>query len=258
MRIIIILFMLSIINLASYTEERSFSVVSCATLDWPPYIINRENDRGYIYEIVDEAFRRSGYRADIRFYPWARAVAQVESGNIDVLLPEYFSSEREKTCLFSDPVPGGPAGLMKRRDLDVQWPFNPVTEPEKALRALGDYKFGVVRGYINTEAFDRADYLKKDYAVSDELNIRKLYHKRVDFIFIDRNVADYIILKEHKLYSDTLEFMEPPMEEKELFLAFSKKAYGSLLKLEAFNKALSEMKSDGSLDKILIKYRIKE
>lgn len=247
----VLIFLLAIMNNISHSEVIKALEVSCATLNWPPYIVYSEEDKGYVFEIVTEAFSRAGYEAEVKFYPWARALAEVENGNIDVLFPEYFSAEREETCWFSDPIPGGPAGLMKRKDLNAKWHYDPAEEPDRALRALRKYIFGVVRGYINTEVFDSADYLKKDYADTDETNLLKLYHKRVDFIFIDKNVAEYIINTKYPSFAEVLEFMGPAMEDKHLYLAFSKTAPDSVIKLAAFNKALAEMKADGSLERII-------
>jgi ABC-type amino acid transport substrate-binding protein len=225
--------------------------VSCATLDWPPYISNTDKNRGYVFEIVTEAFKRSGYTAEISFYPWARASALMENGYVDALLPEYYSKERELTAIFSEPFPGGPAGLMKKKSLKVKWPADPQKDQTAALKALSGYRFGAVRDYINTEEFDKASFIIKDLADSDETNLIKLYNSRVDFIFIDKLVGEYIIRTKHPDYSSALEFMEPAMEEKELYLAFSRKVKGVDKKLAAFNSGLAGMKKDGSLNSIL-------
>ncbi len=228
--------------------------VSLATLDWAPYIDQNIQGKGYVYEVVVEAFKRSGYKADIKFYPWARAVNLVESGDVDVLFPEYYDESRKKTCVFSESFPGGPVGLFKRKSLKVSYSADPLKEQTKALKALSKYSFGVVRGYVNTKAFDDATFLKKEVAVSDEINLKKLNGERIDFIFIDKFVALYLLNKKFPQFKDKLEFMEPPLEKKDLYLAFSKKTADHMKKLKAYNAGLKQIKVDGTLAKIMKKY----
>jgi ABC-type amino acid transport substrate-binding protein len=228
--------------------------VTVATLEWPPYIGENLLNKGYVNEITKKAFNRSGYKVMVTFYPWARSVYLVERGDIDALLPEYYSKEREKTCVYSESIPGGPVGLYKLKSLKVKWPNNPQKKQSLALWGLRKYRFGIVRGYINTMAFDSAKFLKKEAVTSDELNLKKLFGRRIDFIFIDKFVANYLIKNKYPQYRSKLEFMEPAMELKPLYLAFSRKSKNYKEKLNAFNRGLSSLKADGTLKKILKKY----
>lgn len=229
--------------------------VTLSTLDWPPYIGQELENNGYVNEIVVEAFKRAGYTAEVNFYPWARALHLALSGAHDGLFPEYFDpTERDHQIVFSDPFPGGPVGLYKRKDSAISYTVDPQKDQTRALEGLKQYSFGIVRGYINTKAFDEAGFLKKDMAVGDKMNLEKLYNKRIDLIFIDKFVAKYIIVKEFPWYIDELEFMEPPLEVKPLYIAFSKKAPGYKEKLKAFNTGLKEIKGDGTLKKIMQKH----
>ncbi len=247
MKRFLLLFLLIPLNLSAEN-------VTCATLEWAPYIGKTLPNKGYVHEITVTAFKRSGYSVKIIFYPWARAVYLVENGSIDVLLPEYYSKEREKTCVYSNPIPGGPVGLYKRKSLKVKWLSNPQKKQTKGLWDFRKYKFGVVRGYVNTEEFDKAKFILKEDVTNDELNIKKLYGNRIDFIFIDKFVAQYIIKTKYPHFKDELEFMEPPMELKPLYLTFSRKAKEFEAKLKAFNDSLARMKKDGTLKRIMQKH----
>lgn len=230
------------------------TTVTLATLDWAPYIDDDLPGKGYVYEVVATAFERSGFKADIQFFPWARAVYSVEHGEVDALFPEYYDEERKKTCVFSDSFPGGPVGLFKRKSMDVKWAAHPQTEQTKALQALKKHTFGVVRGYVNTKEFDQATFLKKEAVRCDELNLKKLDYGRLDFIFIDKFVALYLIKTKFPQFKDKLEFMEPAMEIKPLYLAFSRKSPDYKVKLQAFNEGLDKIISDGTIEKIMKKH----
>jgi len=229
--------------------------VTLATLEWPPYIGTSLPHDGYVAEIVVEAFKRSGYQTDIQFFPWARAVHTIEVGSRDGLFPEYFSKDRAKQCVFSNPFLGGPVGFYKRKDTRISFNGNPQKELEKVLKGLRQYKFGVVRGYINIADFDAATYLTKIEADSDESNLKKLHVKRTDLIFIDKFVASYIIKTKHFEMLADLEFMEPPLEQKLLYICFSKQSAGYQEKLKAFNRGLRSIKSDGTIKKIIARHK---
>jgi len=233
------------------TAQAAGKSVRLATLAWEPYVGPSLDRNGYVAEIVVEAFQRSGYTTEIVFYPWARAVKTAENGEIDGVFPEYFDESRRENFAFSAPFPGGPVGLYKRKDTDVRYPVDPQLNQTEALRGLAGYRIGVVRGYINTQEFDAADFLKKDEVFSDELNIKKLYNRRIDFMFIDKLVAEYLLHNKFPQYEEELEFMEPPLENKLLYIAFSRQTVDYREKLNAFNAGLRQITADGTLARIM-------
>jgi len=228
--------------------------LTLATLEWEPYIGPNMKNNGYVFEIVEQALKRSNITVDIRFFPWARAVNTAQSGKRDGLFPEYYDEGRLANFVFSDSFPGGPVGLYKRKNNKIAYSVDPQKHQTEALKALEKYKFGVVRGYVNTKEFDAASFLKKEEVNSDETNLKKLFKGRIDFIFIDKYVAKHIIVTKYPHYLDELEFMEPPLEIKPLYIAFSKKAKDYDSKLKAFNSGLKKLEKDGSLTKIMEKH----
>lgn len=230
--------------------------VTLATLAWEPYVGPTLKNNGYLSEIIREAFKRVGYTTEILFFPWARAVITAEYGDVDGLFPEYLDEKRKAQFVFSDPFPGGPAGLYKRKDTIATYTVNPQINQTEALHGLEDFRFGVVRGYVNTAEFDAADFLKKEEVVSDELNLKKLYNRRIQFMFIDKYVAEYLIKHKFPEYEAELEFMQPALENKLLYIAFSKQAPGYLDKLAAFNAGLQQIQADGTLKMIMQQHGI--
>ncbi|MDM8517929.1 transporter substrate-binding domain-containing protein [Desulfobacterales bacterium HSG16] len=109
---------------------------------------------------------------------------------------------------------------------------------------------------MNTEAFDAADFLSKEEVSNDEINLRKLYMDRVQLIFIDRYVAAHLIRTKYPEYTEHLEFMEPALEFKQLYVAFSKKAPDYKKKLDVFNAGLNAITQNGTLEKIIMKHSL--
>jgi polar amino acid transport system substrate-binding protein len=244
---LLVLFILMLATMVGAAEKH----VRLASLAWEPYVGPELNNNGYVAEIVTEAFKRSGYTTEIVFYPWARAVNMAQFGMTDGVFPEYYDESRKEKFVYSSPFPGGPVGLYKRKDTVVSYRVDPHLNQTEALQDLKEYRFGVVRGYINTTEFDAAEFLHKEEVSSDELNIKKLYKRRIHFMFIDKFVAAYLIRKKFPEYEAELEFMEPPLEHKLLFIAFSRQAEGYEEKLAAFNSGLAKIIADGTLNQIM-------
>ena len=228
--------------------------VTLTTLDWEPYIGQDLPGQGYVHEIVTEAFKSVGYQVTIRFYPWARAVEEAETGKADGLFPEYYGEARKAKFVFSSSFPGGPVGFMARTSSRITFLADPQRDLERVLQGLKQYRFGVVRGYINTQIFDQATYLQKDQATDDEQNLRKLEASRVDLIFIDKFVAQYLIRTRCPDFAGQLEFLEPPLEVKPLYIVFSRQAPGYDQKMKDFNEGLARLQKTGALRGILKKY----
>jgi len=222
-------------------------VVMLATTEWAPYIGQELPEHGYVHILATRAFAKSGYEAQIRFYPWARALVLAREGKVAGLMPEYFDASRTNEFAYSDAFPGGPVGFYARRDRKLKIPPTLATKPAKTLATLKHLRFGVVRGYLNAPAFDNAPGLKREEARDDLTNLRKLYHGRVDAIVIDRHVAEYLLRTAVPEFAAELEYLEPPLAQHSLYIAFSRTAPDHEALRQAFNRGLELLENSGEL-----------
>jgi polar amino acid transport system substrate-binding protein len=221
--------------------------VALATTEWAPYIGQEMPEFGYVHILATRAFALAGYDVEIRFYPWARALALAREGNVAGLLPEYYDAGRTGEFAYSDAFPGGPVGFYARRDRKLKLPPSLATKPAAALATLKHLRFGVVRGYLNAPAFDTAPGLSRDEARDDLTNLRKLYHGRVDAIVIDRHVAEHLLRTAVPEFAAELEYLEPPLARHSLYVAFSRGAKDHEELRRAFNRGLEELELSGEL-----------
>ncbi|PIE34706.1 sugar ABC transporter substrate-binding protein [candidate division KSB3 bacterium] len=227
-------------------------IVRLVTAEHEPYIGENLPNKGYVYEVVAEAFQRAGYEVEIAFYPVARATYLVEKGWRDGFVPVYYDRALEGKFLFSDPFPGGTLGLLKRKDIPVKY-LDPRDQTQ-ALRRLKNYTFGVVRGSVNTPEFDNAVFLKKDFATSDMQNLLKLSKGRIDLAVIDKYTAADIMVNKLPHMIGAFEFMSPPLALKPFYIAFSKHTDHSRQLANDFNQGLLEVIRDKTVEHILYKH----
>lgn len=223
------------------------NTVTLSTLEWEPYIGKNLESQGYVYEIIREAFKRSGYEVKIEYYPWMRAVKMSDDGLVDGYFPEYYAESRKDYAYFSEPFQGGPVGFFKLKSNPAKW---------STLDDLKPYSIGVVRDYVNEEKFDNSDFLRKEEANDDETNFRKLIGRRVDLIVADKYVGEYLLRTKFAKDASSVEFMSPELVEHNLYLCISRKTENAQEKINAFNKGLQAIKNDGTYNSILTKHNI--
>lgn len=219
--------------------------VTVATLDWPPYVGADLKGKGFNAEIITEAFKRVGHTVKIEFMEWDNAIAKASQGKCDAVFPEYYSKDREKDFIYSNFFSNSLLVFYKPKGAKVNY-----TSP-KNLKDLAPYKIGVVKGYINTEEFDKAAYLKKVEADSDEANLKKLANKELDLIVIDKLVAQHIIKRDMPGAASQLEALNPPLVIHPLFVIFPKKNPQSKKLCDDFNKGLEMIIKDGTVKAIM-------
>lgn len=229
------------------TGRAADEVVTVATLYWEPYITTNPPDGGPATLIVKTAFQRGGLNSEIKIMPWVKAIEKSKTGEYHAFFPAYYSAEREKTYLISNPFLCSPVVLVARTRDDISY---------RNLEDLKPYRIGVVAGYANAEAFDDAKGLKKVTNKSDLDNLIKLKAGDVDLAVLDKLVA-VALLKQHRNILGELEdyrFLSPPLGNRDMYVMFPKSLADSQSRMDRFNKGLEKMRKRGTIEKIIRKY----
>lgn len=236
----------------SYAEE----TVTLAAGERPPYIGAALPENGYVSELVQEAFKRKSYRVKLEFYPWARATALAGKGLVDGLVPVHDDNRDspDGTFVYSNPFPGGTIGLLKKKSLHVTYSKDGEKKQSELFNSLKTYRFGMVRGGVTLPAFEDAQFLVKEMANGDLQNLDKLDADRIQFALIDKYSAADLMVEQRPHFIGQLEFMRPPLAQRDFYIAFSTKIPRHKQLLVAFNDGLDELNRDGSLSRILEKH----
>ena len=231
------------------TATKTPKTLTIATCEWAPYYGKKLESGGFFVDLTRQAFQRTGYKIEIKWVPWARALEMSYSGWYDILGGCYYSKERTKKLKFTDPVFSTKVAFFELQGRNIKF---------KKLTDLAKYNIGIVRGFANRPDFDAAYYLKKDEARNSKLNIGKLLLKRVDLIIESANVAQYILKKNYPNNIDDVTMITPVLQVKNLYLGVSKKNPNYKKIVADFNRGLKEIKKDGTYKNILEKHGFKE
>ncbi len=213
-----------------------------AVLEWEPYAGKKLEKLGVGSEILTAAFNRAGYDVKFYFMPWVRALKDTETGKYDAVCYGYYSDQRAKTYALSNPFMESALVFCKHRDSDISY---------QSLQDLKPYRIGVVRGFVNTIQFDAADYLTKEEANNEILNLKKLLNRRVDLVLIDKFVGQHLINTLFFADKDDFEFISPPFKIHPMYVMFSRKVKDYEQKLKVFNNGLQLITRDGTISKIM-------
>lgn len=187
--------------------------VTMCTLNWEPYYGADLPRNGFFTELVRTAFERGGHSVNVEFMPWARALLEVKQGDREVLLGAYYSDERAETYLASETIYTDKVGLIAQKSLGI-------TE-FSSLRELSDYTIGYGRGFAVSEEFDSADYLDKEAAKDQILNLRKFERGRIDMIAGSFASLRYLAQQEG-IDTSQMVFMEPALKTNTLHIMISR------------------------------------
>ncbi|MDC7218779.1 MAG: extracellular solute-binding protein [Spirochaetales bacterium] len=225
------------------------NTVVIAASEFEPYLGEKLQNNGYIYEMVREIFEEAGYKVDFRYEEQRRALGLCEKGGVDMVLPLYYDRDLAGRLKFSVPFPAGFLGMLKQKD--ESFSYEGQTGMDAIFRSLSDYSIGYRAGATTTEVFDRADYLTKYPGKTDVHSLRMLGSGRIDLLLIDKYTGSHLMSTQLPHLIGKLEFMEPPLERKEFYGAFSPVSTGAEEKRAAFNEGYARLLESGRLAEIL-------
>lgn len=211
---------------------------------YPPYEMEDpvEGLSGFDHDVVIEAFARTGWRANIVFVPWNRAVAEVRAGNVAGVLSCAYRAQREEFAFYSEQLSSSTDGVFFRR-----------SQPEADISAhtdLAGRKVGAVSGY--TTHAKLADFGIDPIDVpDDEAGIRMLDIGRLDYFYNGRQATEFLV----KQLGLSGRFDFATISDKPLFLCLSKAFPNSETILRDFNRGLAAVKADGTYAMIHARYK---
>ena len=242
------IFMLSFMLLGFQTLAQNHDQpLIFATDHYPPYHSDDIEGGGYIHQAVIEAFKRSGRNIQVQSMPFARALVYTREGEVTGIFTLWYRKERDKYALYSDPLPANDVVFFKRKERLISY---------TDVQSLKPYTIGTVIAYAYPPAFAGADYLHKEAAKDNSVNMQRLISGRVDLAVMDMKQGIDIIRTQFAKHCDEIDWIEPPLERNHLYLAVSRRAPEFRQIIADFNRGMAEIKADGTFQKIMDRFGI--
>lgn len=215
------------------------------TSPWPPYVAENEPNGGLAMDIVETAFQRAGYSTDVKVQNWTRNLQGVEIGVYDVVCTIWYTDERANKLAFSDAYLPTEIVFIKRRG--GTWRF-------RSMASLNGLTVGIVANYAYGAEFDNANNFRKVPQKQLPQNLLKLVNGQIDLTLDDRRVLEHDIAEFLPRSADKLEFVSPPLEKRDLYIAVSRQTPNYEKIVSDFNNALADMQRDGTYKAILARH----
>ncbi|OEU69150.1 MAG: amino acid ABC transporter substrate-binding protein [Desulfovibrio sp. S3730MH75] len=212
---------------------------------WPPFINPENSKQGLSMEIVRAAYETQGYKVTLEIVPWARAESGVKEGIYDILPNTWKTDARKKTLQYSNPYATNQVKFIKRTGDSFEY---------DGLKSLSGKTVGTVKGYGYGDAFMNDGGFQREETSNLITNIKKLVNDRVDLALEDEIVAKAIITKEDSSLLDKIVFTNNAFSSNDLYVTSGLKNPRHKELIDAFNKGLKEIKSNGTYKKILEGY----
>lgn len=209
--------------------------------EWPPYNSESLKQQGALSAVIRAAFSAVGYRVEIEFYPWVRAIklAKDPKKPFHGYFPEYHDPANAEEFIYSVPMISSPLGFAEKVANPIKW---------ATLDDLEKLRIGVVNGYINSAELDQRiarGAIHADIAPTDLNNLLKLEADRVDLAVIDPRVMDFLLNNNPQLIPkrQAVRFNQRLLENKQLFVCFKKGEEGQRLERD-FAKGMKKINAE--------------
>jgi polar amino acid transport system substrate-binding protein len=214
---------------------------------WPPYADASLPGQGLAVEIVTTALKRAGYTTYIRIDSLDRILQGGALGVYDVFATPWYSEARNEYLDYSKPYLESRIRFVKKKGKDFKF---------ESLADLKGLMVGIVQDYAYDDAFNQSRDIIKIPERNLIQNLLKLTQGRIDLTLDDELVLQYEINRYMPNSISELEFLPKPLAVRGIHIGVSRENPDHAKIVAAFDKAIQEMKKDGSFDSIVAKHNI--
>ena len=206
---------------------------------------------GITTDQVRETLRRMGCTARLLEMPWARALAELEAGRLDMLPGTLTSAERARFAYLSVPGPVFSNALFLSVDALKARRYSKLAELKGSSIRLG-VQIGVSYGAEFDALMQDPDFVKQVQRVSSRQSLWKMVDAgRLDGVLADQ-LTGRLEIAQLQL-QDRIKDAGVLLQHAGASVAFSKKSIDPAF-VERYNKAFEAMQQDGSVAAILRRY----
>ncbi len=242
-KILMLGLLLSVSSLQALADTPKTVTLSASTS--PPYSDRKLPDQGLAMEIVTHVFKQAGYNSDIQFESWSRAMEGVNIGLVDALAAVWYSDDRAKDFLYSEPYIPAKLILLKLRADPTR--YTDVSRLRgKRLGTQVDFAYG-----IDFDTIPGLRVVPENHAIQ---NLLGLLNGSVDVVIGDQRTLamqlhEYLPGDVHKF-----EVVDANLPTRDRHVAASRSIDNEDKLIADFNRALAAARKDGSYAAIIAKW----
>lgn len=215
---------------------------------YAPFTDQRLPHGGMISEMVKVIFQKMGYAVHIDFKPWKRGYMEARESLYLGTFPYAKTDERLREFLYSEPLHVVHEVFYVRRDATIRYAQDEDLTGLTVCRPLR-YLLRDIQPLLD------AKIITVQQPSQLENCFRMLEHKRVDLVLINETVGKEVVSSIYGASGhNAFKILEKPLTELSLHFIISKQNPAGALYIQAFNKALEELKRDSTLDAIISKH----
>lgn len=218
--------------------------------DYRPYSDVQLEGGGLVTVLVRQAFASAGLATSpVEFQPWSRGVLETKETHFDATFPYAETPERQQEFVFSDAILDVEEAFFARED----FPGNiliPASLGQKRICRPTGYNTELLKELATQATF----VIETPQTLAQCLSMLKL--GRVDLVFINRLVGSYTIHSMPELLGFEYKVLSMPdrLSKVGLHLMVAKNNPRAQTILEAFNRGLATLRSNGRLEQIVSEY----
>jgi len=235
-------------------------VLKCGWYPWDPYqyvVVKQEVKQltGLDVQLVRAVFARMGYEVAYDEVSWKQHQLDVKNGVRDIAAGAFENPERAEYAYFSAPYRREADVLYVRKGEASRYAFSDI---ENLLNRFRQERFrlGVISGFyygpdIMRFINDPANASRVVRVPDDVANYENLLRQKIDGFIADRLVGATLAWRHG--WQLRVEEVSPPVYSENIHVLFSKKTTTPEM-VEAFNRSLERLKSEGQYGLIIREY----
>ena len=213
--------------------------------DYAPYASPNSPSGGVITEIVTTVFSEMGYRVNLGYYPWNRALKRVDRLNSDATFPFAYTDDRAAKFLYSDPV-----HYIKLSVFQSSGSENNYSKPDDLIGLTGCEPLGY-KTEVELVGLIEAKKINRFRAESVEDCLQGVASGRADFVVLSPSVAWAAANKLWKdKAKDIISEAKVPLKTSTEHLIISKKHPNGQGLITEFNATFLRLKAKGVVEGI--------
>lgn len=213
--------------------------------NWPPYADEDLPGQGLAIDLVTTALKRAGYSPRVSTASLKQILEGSKAGTYDVFATPWYTMDRGQYLDFSQPYLESSIHFIKRKDVSFEY---------TGFDNLEGMTVGVIENYAYDEDFIESTAIVKINAGSLTENLHKLIDGKIDLSLDDDRVLRYLLNQSMPDSIELLEIIAKPLTMRGINIGVSRKNPDHEKIVSGFNKAIAEMKVDGTHNKIVQKH----